>query len=528
MMQKMLDYMMIGVRPDTTWDCWFPSSYTKDAPGQSAIPWVTGMTIPDLPAFSHDPFVRKYDQEKMNDRTTWLLQQSFVAVSEEALVAEGFSPTSAKFLTYLRMSLIKAGGFCHNEQWGDLQIRISGPHHPIRLDCKPLDLDALTIAEAAWPMIAMTCFGIFIDTGYKFTSEAAAACAALWVRTPWPKMLEEYDLNWKQIFQYLIRCFSPRAILVALTFRLVLGTIPNAPIYDVVAYTVSDNCAVTMISPWGPVAAMAWWRIFERTVTQLLLTSRMTLRAATEDLGVEAFGPVIAEWIPAELNPLLDIVRIMAPIVKDTLRPMYMPSISSHLYIEYTHDDLRLTHHAENFARTVVTHAFGHERLNSLPFSIKDVAIAISRDTMLHGITPVGQASQAIAEVGPSVTFASGPWAFPAARKQPTWDTETVTSYGDSDQTATLSTTSLGSVPPGLTEEEMRSRAITHAKGALFSEKYGDKEFEDAMSAALNSKTHNRFFRPELRRAKKMFEKKLTLLRQLTADGCAVHEVDEI
>lgn len=383
-------YTLCGLPGPDTWLPWFVSAGELSPEKAELLPDLPQLRLPEYGSLFHDPFSMKSETEMYQDRTTWLLIRSFSYHSESVLKRVGFSALAAKLLTYYRICFIAAGAGARKYASYDDEVDLMSSSCSLMLDSPAIDKDAFALAEQSWPLVVMTVVGGFIDTGYQFSDQTATLCEKSWGMTQWPKAFEAHDLTWSQLIQFLFRAYVPPLLLASMCHRILTGGFEYAAIYDAVSYSISDACVVPMISPWGPKAAAAWWRSATAFMSAMLLARKDSLTKSGTDLGQGAFSPKVTEWLSAKVHPYLDVLRMVLPIVADTMRTMYMPSISSQLYLSYHDEDKKMLRHARAFSEVVVGQGFAQATLDDLRFSIKDLDVM----EKLHEVVSLGSAKR--------------------------------------------------------------------------------------------------------------------------------------
>jgi len=365
--KTILDYASVSIKNETMWQHWFPIEDLADESKCLTLPIIQGMHIPDTPTFGFNPFVMRANGTVFSKQTTWVLKRSFAMYSEARMESQHYSLQASKMLTYLKLCLVMNGCASRTEMMAGDEVFLTGATYSAKMDGVPLDPKALSLANKAWPMVILTVLTAYIDVGGQFTEATVRRCEADWMRTPWPKALEEHDIEWPHLFNYVIRCFSPRALLVALTHKVLSGGLYSAPIFDVVNYTIERKCALPMISPWGPESAAAWWRCTQYHLHRSILSHREALRTVIEDLGPGALHERVVDWATSNAHPYLDSLRILSPTILSLMRTMYMPSLQSHLYLDASVDSERIMRHARDFAVMAVNQGFDQDGIQACP-----------------------------------------------------------------------------------------------------------------------------------------------------------------
>lgn len=386
--KTILDYASVAVMNPALWQNWFPVDDLANESLGLTLPVVQGMHIPEMPTFGFNPFVMRANGTTFSKQTTWVLQRSFAMYSEARLESQQYSLQAAKMLTYLKLCLVMNGCASKTEYMPGVEIILTGPTCSAKMDGVPLDQKALALANQAWPMVVLTVMTAFADVGGQFTDATVNRCESDWMKTPWPKALEEHDIEWPHLFNYVVRCFSPRALLVALTHKVLSGGLHSAPIFDVVSYTIERKCALPMISPWGPESAAAWWRCTQHHLHRGILSHRSALKTVIEDLGPGALHDRVVDWATSTAHPYLDSLRIMAPTILSLMRTMYMPSLQSHLYLDANVDAERIMRHARDFAFMSVDQGFDQDGIQNCPIPKSELEdVGDFKSLLAHAVT---------------------------------------------------------------------------------------------------------------------------------------------
>lgn len=433
---KVAQYISSGVELEGVWDKWFPVNLNEMAEYARKLPLCRGVEMPETPVHGYDPFSMSLSMRTKHERSIWLVTKSFAFHSEARLTHAGFTPQASKMITYFRVCLVANGCGAKAEKWQDVEASLSEGVYPLQVDSPALDQAALTKAKESWAVLVLTLLGAYIDANGSFGPVAEGLCADMWMRTPWPKLLEEHDLTWGQIIQCVACSFSPRALLMAVVHNILVGLFPQAPIYDVVHYTIRPKQAMPMISPWGPPAAQGWWKVLTAYASHCLNARKLALRKVMEDLGEDVFPGQLQAWIHSDMNPFVDLMRIMSPIILATYRPMYMPHLSCALYLDRSGDEVRLMQHAKSFAEMIVSHEFNQQAIERSSFDIREISrLGEWMDKAYHrpGTTLVGSELLILTgDPGQDVK----PWQFPSVSTTVIPDADTMS--------ATLETPVLG------------------------------------------------------------------------------------
>jgi hypothetical protein len=528
------EYCSLAVNDEEKWVNWTLDDATEVETLARKLPTCQGVKIPSLPLHGYDPFSMSLSAHGWHERTTWLLTKTFAYYSERALLEAGFTPQGAKLLTYFRICLIANGCGSEKEEWAGIKASYTQGAHPIRADCPALDTAALFVAKSSWAVLTLTVLAAYVDSGYRFSEATISLCEATWARTAWPKLLEEYDLEWAQIVQCIAKSFSPRALLLAVVQNILVGEFPQAPIFDVVHYTVVPEEAMIIISPWGPTAATIWWKMFTAHASATLRQRRRAIEFSLKDLGPDFFEPKLIEWVTTDMNPFLDLLRIMAPIILKAYRPMYMPHLSSTLYLDYNNDDLKLQAHAKAFAELVVSNQFNQDSFKRSSFEFVDL-LGLDHWTNQQITNKVdNNVGDVVLQLHSPSPSEVRPWQFPSVSmaKVPAPDTLSVksnyhlttvkateftpmpelTAFIRSDSDSELSAAQVDdgtaiATMRALTTTEMgkdddTGTALAFARTKLYAEDYTDAQLIAVFEGHPGAIKMSRFFRPELTKAK--------------------------
>lgn len=373
--QYAFQYSVAGVRSDARWANWYHTDEAQYA--TASICSVPGMQIPATNKLLYNPFRMDQVGSVRPGPSAALLERSFVTQNEAQLRGQGFSAKAAKYIAYVRLCLTANGCLASYGLRAAPMPLIHRIQAPLPLDHTPIDDDIFRMVAESWSTLVYTALGAYMDVGHAISEVTAQRAEALWVVTKWASCMEECDVQWPHVYKYALQVFPPEALLLAATVRMLTGGMPSAPIYDSVSYRVDAKCAMAMISPWGPATIPQWWKACVAQTVQLISTHRTNLRAAAATMPTDAFHPNIQAWISSDIDPYLDVIRILLPVLVPTLRPMYMPALHSRLYLSSQQADVDIAAHAHSFARMLVTQAFGQHQLTSLGFSPRDI----------HGVT---------------------------------------------------------------------------------------------------------------------------------------------
>jgi hypothetical protein len=510
-------YVTSGISGLARWTNWYlaePGAYQG-----ISIRLIPGMHLPPEPRFLFNPFRMDQMGALVNDTTASLLERSFVTQNENHLTVLGFSSQAAKLMAYLRLCLVSNGTLSQSGINGQARVTLVNTSASISLDHTSVDHHAYKLATEAWSTIVFAAIGAYCDVGHQFSPAAADRAEALWLVTKWATMLEEYNLQWAHIFRYVLQPFCPEALLLAASFRMLTGGMASAPIYDTVSYRINQKCALPMISPWGPTAIPPWWRACVSHAVGLITTHRHNLRTAIASMPADAFHPHIQAWITTTLDPYLDVLRILLPVLVATLRPMYMPALQSNLYLAPDNADRAIAAHAEGFARMLVAQAFGQSHLTTLSFSprlldgVSDFRVFVLGVNASRALVPADERLLAWGIVPGTSLAASTPnlqsLTVISLDTMNTVIIDDTASVADTVADAEVTAARRDAQSSQFTAREHKVIAFRLAKKRMIFEEYTDVALREILERPRSNSIFKMFWRPELCKAKKTYDRYL-------------------
>lgn len=509
-----VDYMTVGIANPVYWANWFPGEGQELPAARAArlLPKASFLTLPQKLVFGHDPFKSAGMSESIEERHHWLSATSFAKHSESLLAGVGFEPQAAKLLTYYRMCLLTWSAGAIREEWAGMSEDLCAGQYQLTIDSVPLDDHAFRTAMESWPMLVLVIMSGYADAGYAFTAPMVAYCQRAWRMTPWPRFLEEHHLSWEYLTQYFARSFSPRGLYMALSHRILLGDFYYASVYDVVTYSITDKCAMAMVSPWGPMGAAAWWKMVTATICSHISTRRATLKTHIARFPTGAFPAVISSWVKADIHPMYDLFRMIVPVLMETMRPLYVPSATSDLYLDLSGNADRIMRHASSFSEQMIASGFGQDMLErsrpdfELMASLSEQGITkrLGFDSATDEYVPLTELTTPIESVKA--------WQFPTVRKATFQDYKVILTAGYEalGVTAPLQITGPSPIPMVEIVDEPPmdnlEAALMEARRKMGMDRnfYSDEAFKKYM---LGSQSDiNRWMQPTLKAAKVRFD----------------------
>jgi len=485
-------------------------------------------------------------------------------------VSLGFTIQAAKLISYYRACITANGGYCDFEDWMGAKATLVGTEYSPGLAVRPYDYRLFRLADLSWPVLVLTALGAFLDSGFKFTDSACKLAKVSWSVTEWRSLLKEVELSWPQVFQYVIRVFSPRALVIAITHRVLAGAAPGCPILDVAHHSETNMVATSVMAPWAPGAGGLWWQACRHRIMVEILERRAVLRELLRDGADQHLSQGLTSWATADLDPLVDAIRIAAPVVLTTLRPMYEPPAYSTLYLSPNANQAQVSSHAFRFAAALVSTSFGQEVVEaSAPNFTKMPQLPADRLLLVYapdaaaipGLNPdkqlvvasttgpgslplpaIDQLQIAQEEERQTPQVATAPLVAPhvSSSHAPVLPPEprVTNPFSEAYIDAHWEEPGLGSEPPpppppkrrpapmppkrnrsaaravdsstaqvaADPAQELKAKALEAAKRKLVFETYSDEYFEEAMASQARSSWFSMFWKPELTEAKTAYD----------------------
>jgi len=556
-----LSYVASGVRlgPSSDLSRWFPKSFATEESKVHKLPLIAGMGAAPQTGLMQNPFLPVATNPNSMRRMKELLEASFVMRSEDALLAAGFTPQASKLLTYYRLCICASGAYSREEDFCGATASLVGNAYAPGLTVKQYDHRLFVLADQSWPVLVLAALGAFVDAGNRFSESAAKSAQQSWACTDWRSCLREAEVTWPQVFQYVIRVFAPRALIATVVHRILTGSAKSCPIMDVATHSENDIVAFPVSAPWAAGAAGAWWMSVRLAAMVEVLERRAIVRDLLVSTGGEYLPTGLLTWAASDLDPLVDVMRIAAPMILGMVRPIYEPPPDSALYSRAAPDLSLISHHAGRFASLLVAALFLQEAVEDpavdytlmpqLPADRLMLTYAPNLDS-IPGLNPNRLTfSATVHEQGslPMPEIPQAPMAMlePAAQQVPIASLSTnpfadMVIEGEEEENeayldAHMDEPGMGYVPideaphrpapppprpraptpqpiadefPPLDPRvQRRADALALAKNKLYGERYDQGYFEEAMDSRARSTFFSQIWRPELSAAKRAFDK---------------------
>jgi len=315
------DYLMENFDDVDACAAWY--KYKADPKQSHQIPLMLGWNIPTEPTvvFNYfDTFSNAYGATaEMTNSVIAATKMTFLNWNATRLMEEGFSTDGAKFLSYLRLHLSLSGALTTSTDPNDGDNAFLGPWIGASAGMKGFDEVLYTQVSEAWPAIVAMAIMVFRESGHRFTKEAVDRCEKMWTTTKWWTLLRVGDVKWVHIIEYGLRVFSYRALIIAVMSRILSGRMKGAPIFQGEAYHTSEWGCYAFDPGWCPEAIACWWHTFRNSALKMVIDQRKAVRLYPNIFAARDRQTIALAWANSTLDPLWDVVRVLAPTVIGTM-----------------------------------------------------------------------------------------------------------------------------------------------------------------------------------------------------------------